>query len=189
MADLADDNPLWRFSVGVYRQLGVADGLLGLQDRFGLDVNLLLCCCFAALRGCRMTATDIAALDAAGRPWREHLVLPLRTARRWLKPHATTAAARSAREQVLAAELAAERLVQDAMLAALPADVGPGPMAVAHDLVALANHNVAACLRHAGVEAASRPARALVDAIFPEHAAAAIVAGRTDDTGPTEGSR
>jgi hypothetical protein len=42
MDDLALDNPAWAFCLTLYRAPGVADELLALQDRIGLDVSLLL---------------------------------------------------------------------------------------------------------------------------------------------------
>jgi uncharacterized protein (TIGR02444 family) len=37
-------NAFWDFSLKVYAAAGVADECILLQDRFGIDVNLLLFC-------------------------------------------------------------------------------------------------------------------------------------------------
>ena len=37
-----DEEALWRFSLAFYARPGVAEALIALQDRAGLDVNLML---------------------------------------------------------------------------------------------------------------------------------------------------
>ena len=38
------DNPFWNYSLALYARAEVAKTCLALQDRLGLDVNLLLFC-------------------------------------------------------------------------------------------------------------------------------------------------
>ena len=47
-------SPFWRFSLRIYP--AVADTCLELQDRFGVDVNVLLFLLFAARNGQRYSA-------------------------------------------------------------------------------------------------------------------------------------
>src|SRR5262249_8180396 len=106
----------WQFSVGVYARAGVAESCLLLQDGFGLDVNLMLCCCgIGHTRGGVKTADLERALEFS-RQWREHVVQPLRNVRRWLKNAPAGAACvggeparQGLREQVKSIELQSEQ--------------------------------------------------------------------------------
>lgn len=106
---------LWAWSNAVYAAPGVAEACLTLQDRFGLDVNLML---WAAWRHACAAPVDTAAAREgrdAVRVINAELVAPLRTVRRTAKAHRAEALYAA----VKAAELAAEKLVQE-RLAALP---------------------------------------------------------------------
>ena len=73
---------LWGFAVRLYGEPGVGEACLALQDRFGVDVPLLL---WAAWLG---DGADIATLrsgDRAVGPWRARAVRPLRALRRHLR--------------------------------------------------------------------------------------------------------
>ena len=89
-----------------------------LQDRFGLDINLILLCAFlGAIHGVALTADDIASARREVGQWQEQIVRPLRAARRNLKTAELTdaqdaAAAMQLRAQVKAAELESERIEQ-----------------------------------------------------------------------------
>lgn len=115
---LQPDNAFWRFSLAVYAAPGVMPACLELQDRFGLDVNLLLFCCWAgAARGVALSEPDIAEATAAAQEWRESVVAPLRTLRRRMKTMAAMhdPAAATLRNRIAALELDAEQ-IQQAML-------------------------------------------------------------------------
>lgn len=101
---------LWRFSLRLYKRPGVAPACLALQDRHGIDVNLLLYAAYAAVSG--RGVVDAGALGAANRAiegWRLLVILPLRRLRGQLKGTETAA---PARKRVLAAELEAEKEAQ-----------------------------------------------------------------------------
>jgi uncharacterized protein (TIGR02444 family) len=111
-------SPFWRFSLGFYRQPGVADACIALQEGSGVDVNLLLFLLWHAAQQRALSQADVAALDAKIAPWREATVIPLRAVRRALKaPPALVAsgAAEAYRTRIKAVELEAERLQQEAM--------------------------------------------------------------------------
>ena len=140
--------PLWNFSLAVYGAGAVQEECLDLQDRFGLDVNLILLCTFVgAVRGITLTADDIASARDEVRQWHEGIVRPLRAARRNLKAVALkdakeTAAAAQLRSHVKSVELESEWIEQtalqrwaDARLAGRPS--GKPPEAVAANLQAL----------------------------------------------------
>jgi uncharacterized protein (TIGR02444 family) len=113
---------LWRFSLAVYARPGVAQACLALQDRAGLDVNLLLFCCWAGLRGHRLSPAELDEAAAAAGPWQREIVAPLRAIRRRLKQ--ATGLERRAGEalyaQAKALELAAEEAEQRLLAAAVP---------------------------------------------------------------------
>ena len=111
------ESPLWRFSLAVYRGAGVQEECLDVQERFGVDVNLLMLCAYVgAIEGAVMSASDVAdALDATG-AWHADVVRVLRQARRSLKPLAETGdlaqVVAALRLKVKAAELEAEQIEQ-----------------------------------------------------------------------------
>jgi uncharacterized protein (TIGR02444 family) len=112
------DSPFWNFSLAVYGANAVENECLGLQDQFGIDVNLVLLCAYlGAVHGAALTAGDIASARAEAGLWHEQIVRPLRAARRSLKAIALrtddeTKAAAQLRIQVKAIELESERVEQ-----------------------------------------------------------------------------
>src|ERR1700754_3361125 len=77
--------PFWRFSLQLYRQPGVADACIALQEAAGIDVNLLLFLLWQATRQRALSPEEVAALEARIGPWREATVVLLRAVRRALK--------------------------------------------------------------------------------------------------------
>ena len=69
---------LWDFAVRLYAEPGVGEACLVLQDRFGVDVPLLL---WAAWLGDGADAAALRAGDRAVGPWRARAVRPLRALR------------------------------------------------------------------------------------------------------------
>ncbi|NKB57241.1 MAG: TIGR02444 family protein [Alphaproteobacteria bacterium] len=116
-------NPFWDFSLSVYALDGVSEACLRLQDQHGVDVNLLLYCCWVAQDACLTLAeADMAKVIGRVSEWKAHVVIPLRAARRALKGETDgigPAAREALRDQVKQAELEAERLQQDALFDAL----------------------------------------------------------------------
>ncbi|WP_417828286.1 TIGR02444 family protein [Thalassospira sp.] len=104
-----DRQEVWAFTVAMYGRDGVAKQCLELQDRCGLDVNMLLFMFFLGQKG--MAPHSINALETAVRDWRENVIKPLRRVRRHLKgePRET---AQDLRQKVKADELQAERIEQ-----------------------------------------------------------------------------
>lgn len=136
------DEGFWDFSLRTYRCRGVPEACLALQDGWGSDVNLVLFCCWA---GARSAPLDDQVFDQAlafSRQWHAHVVLPLRSVRRWMKDAGCAVGpvdrevCLAVRSQVKSVELAAEKLQQMA-LAGLPLSAeghGGGLMAVAANL-------------------------------------------------------
>ncbi|MBY6266189.1 TIGR02444 family protein [Azospirillum sp. 412522] len=106
-------NPFWDFSLAVYGRPGVPACCLALQDRRGVDVNVLLFAAWAGLEcGVRLSADDLARIDGAVAGWREEVVRPLRVLRRRAKAEDDAFYRR-----MKAAELEAERVQQDRLFA------------------------------------------------------------------------
>jgi uncharacterized protein (TIGR02444 family) len=114
-ADTLDiDNALWRFVLPFYGRPGVAPACLTLQERLGVDVNILLFAIFAQIaRGIALDPEDLATVDALVHDWRDEVVRPLRAIRSRMKsgpspaPSATTEPLRG---RIKAAELEAEQI-------------------------------------------------------------------------------
>ena len=118
MTAVPSGSAFWRFSLGFYRQGGVAEACIRLQDLEGVDVNLLLFLLWQAVGGRVLSERDIEELERRIAPWRNATVIPLRTVRRALKPAPGLVAAPAAelfRTKIKATELEAERLQQEAM--------------------------------------------------------------------------
>jgi len=94
-------SPLWRFSLRTYRQPGVADACIALQDECGVDVNVLLFFLWLAAEKKRVPAANARAACEQAALWHDDVVAPLRAVRRKVK----------------AVELEAERLQQEALFA------------------------------------------------------------------------
>jgi uncharacterized protein (TIGR02444 family) len=129
-------SPFWSFSLAIYRKPGVAEACLALQDRHGLDVNLLLAALFAGVGGSALDEDGWALLEATVGAYHRGVVRPLRAARRALKPLEAVhpiggpAVATQLRSAVKAAELDAEHLEQlmiEEALAVLPASQPAAP--------------------------------------------------------------
>jgi uncharacterized protein (TIGR02444 family) len=100
------------FAVAVHDQPGVADACISLQDRFDVNVNILLCAAYiGAVRRRSVTSDDIASARTRVDAWHTDVVRPLRAVRRRLKtgpPPAPNPQTDDVRKQVAKAELDAE---------------------------------------------------------------------------------
>ena len=124
----------WNFSLEHYGKPGAPAALIGLQNRLGADVNLLLYSCWAASQGRALSDADIAKADATIQLWREQVVEPLRQVRNRLKQGVapvSTDAAQVLRKRVLDAEIAGEELAQHALASLLPDAKSAGNAAAA----------------------------------------------------------
>jgi uncharacterized protein (TIGR02444 family) len=118
----------WRFSLALYARPGVSEALLGLQDRTGRDVNLILFGLWlGATQSREINGAELAAATTAAAPLNA-VVARIRAFRRELK----SVGDEELRHRVLFLELAAERRVQyqlAATLASLPASGKADPLA------------------------------------------------------------
>lgn len=147
------ENPFWDFSLAVYGRPGVAEACLGLQDRHGLDVNLLLFCCWVGSQGRHLDAADFARLTGSVGEWQRSVISPLRGVRRRLKdlPGAASGQLGALRQAVKDCELAAERIEQAILHDALARP--SGVFSPAADQADCAAANMTAYLEVAGPSA------------------------------------
>jgi uncharacterized protein (TIGR02444 family) len=149
------DGAHWRFSLALYGQDGAADACLALQDRLGVDVNILLLAIFAAAEcGMVVTSQDLQRMDALVKAWRTETVAPLRTMRRRLKQPLGPADeyAEVLRSEIKKAELLAEQIEQ-ALLARWLADHTAERGSESPDLAAVLKTVVAYFAEGAGLAA------------------------------------
>lgn len=168
MGEDAGEPGFWAFSLAVYARPGVEAACLALQERHGLDVNLLLFCCWAAARGRQLDAATLAAAEAAVAGWRNQVVRPMRALRRRLKREIAGFPAEpvdALRRRLLDLELEAERLEQQRLEPFLPARGG------AEDGPAQAVRALRLYLRQQGInpdDVDDRDFLALLSGSFPE---------------------
>ena len=155
------ETPFWRFSLNLYRQPGVSEACIALQDRCGVDVNLLLFLFWLASDDRQLSAADVKLLDDNVRDWRNLTIVPIRDARRKLKEAATLvepARQEAFRNKVKAVELEAERLQQEALY-----DFSrSGPLGQVAPPAAAARANIAAY-------------QSVLDVSFPDQATGALL--------------
>lgn len=132
-------NDFWRYSLLLYSRPGVAKACIALQDRHGLDVNMMLFAMWAGSRGRTLQDREIEVLMAACATWQDRVVRPLRTIRREEKQNGNWSAVYL--RGIAELELAAERVQQDSMFSLLRVGAGPSDPLVAaanmHRYVAL----------------------------------------------------
>jgi uncharacterized protein (TIGR02444 family) len=135
--------PFWRFSLNYYKQAGVSEACIGLQDDCGIDVNLLLFLFWLASERQMLSADEVRKLDATIQSWRELTIIPIRDVRRNLKGAKTfvdPGEQEAFRDKVKAVELSAEQLQQEALYAFTQS----GPLGTPAEPPAAARGNIAA---------------------------------------------
>jgi uncharacterized protein (TIGR02444 family) len=164
MPPLEIDNPFWRFSLRVYAAPGVAAECLDLQDRLGLDVNVVLFAAWlGAERGLQVGQADLDRIEQAVGGWSDGVVKPLRAVRQRLKQMSEIAdpQVQALRKRVAGTELFSEQ-VEQALLYRLADDIGrplSGPGKAA------SRANIAAILATRGADEAAFPLPKLLAAV------------------------
>lgn len=157
-----DADDFWHFSIDRYARPGVAEACLRLQDRDGLDVNLVLFSLWCGATGRSLDTETLRGAVAACRPWRQTVLLKLRALRRALKPGVANVPAERAaalRERIKGLELEAERVQQEILVRLAPAATqAPSPI--------LATRNFEDYLRAAARPSAGDEWQAIVAASF-----------------------
>ena len=120
------ENPFWDYAIEVYRREGVGEACLVLQERHGIDVNVLLFCCWLGASG-RGDLADgrMARLVKTGARWNDDVVRRLRAVRTALKGGLDTAPrdlSDALRARIAATEIDSEH-IEHFMLVADTADL------------------------------------------------------------------
>jgi uncharacterized protein (TIGR02444 family) len=108
----------WNFSNTIYRIPAVAEACLSLQNNSGLDVNMVLFCCWHGISRGDLDKVFFQECHDFSRTWSGKTVKPLRDIRIWLKetgcsgPGLDTDTCMSFRDRIKAVELEAEKLQQ-----------------------------------------------------------------------------
>ena len=129
----AKNTDFWDYSVQHYSKPGVASCCLALQDRYGLDVNLVLFCIWHGNNFGEFSQTQFDQLLNFSADWSANVVTPVRQARRWLKQRSGSlgiaqTAIEKYREKVKRLELEAERLQQKRLQALAGSVKQPGQL-------------------------------------------------------------
>ncbi len=165
--------PFWDFSLRVYGSDGVPAACIALQERRGIDVNLLLFCAWNGESGRGVLAeSDLEATLAATTAWNRDIVCALRVVRNRLKggmPSIPTERSDVLRKMILEIEVKSEHVEQIALAAAVvrPAD----PALAAERRCDDAVMNIAAYFLRHGFTPDAEDARQVVivlDPAFPE---------------------
>ena len=101
----------------------MADVCLELQDRFGIDVNVLLFLLWAAHNHRKVSPGEVHFIVTAVESWSASVVVPLRGVRRFLRTPPGIVdedAAAALRQHVKQVELESERLQQEALYRFMP---------------------------------------------------------------------
>lgn len=102
--------PLWDFALELYRQPDIEVQSLQLQDEYHVRIPILLFICWLDISGKSAEPETLAKVLRSTAEWHEHVVMPLRGARRWMKSQGLLDESQDqCRGQIKAVELAAER--------------------------------------------------------------------------------
>ncbi len=159
-----EDNPFWTYSLQVYGGEGVSSACIALQDRHGLDVNLMLYCLWIGHDGGGvLKAVDFDRLIAASADWNADVVRRLRAARLAIGngfDSLPPAPRDQLRKRILEIEIDGERAEQFLLASVLdrPRDAALSAEDRARDAAA----NLTAYLTHCSISAADRDFDALL---------------------------
>lgn len=119
MAKPPSSNTLWQFSLALYPKMQSL--CLDWQDRFGLNVNLLLLLCYLEQQQLSLTSQQLQQLAAKLNNFSRQFTQPLRTLRRSSSSASLAATQQQHLKQtLLQAELSLEQLEQQLLLEYCP---------------------------------------------------------------------
>jgi uncharacterized protein (TIGR02444 family) len=85
MNHLELENAFWRYSLHVYDAKGVAEECLAIQEKLGLDVNVLLFCVWIGMKGITLSEAQLVEINTVVQNWNAMVVKPMRAVGRTLK--------------------------------------------------------------------------------------------------------
>ena len=168
-----EDHPFWDFSLRIYGSDGVPAACIALQERRGIDVNLLLFGVWIGESGRGVLAeADLDTAMAATTAWNRDIVCALRVVRDRLKggmPAIPIARSDVLRKMILEVEVKSEHVEQMVLAAAVTRPVDPALPTARRSADAVTN--IAAYFRRHGftpdAEDTSQVA-VVLDPAFPE---------------------
>ncbi|GAB5471792.1 MAG: hypothetical protein Kilf2KO_48220 [Rhodospirillales bacterium] len=113
----------WDFALALYRADGVQRACLDLQDSAGLDVNLLLYCCWAGQGGHVFSHNELRHLHTLSSSWQGGILRPMRQLRQRIGKESDAEGCYAAAKSL---ELQLERLEQARLLSEVPVRWGKG---------------------------------------------------------------
>lgn len=152
----------WEFSVELYSSAGISTACLKLQNEYGIDVNLLLLCCWHGIQFGQLSETALEEAISFSKRWRQEVVQPLRESRKWMKLNTPSVQGpdeqgerlsfAKIREEIKHVELKAEKhqqsVLQNLVVRQQPAESESGSGSGSIDAV---NWNVLEMLKQVGV--------------------------------------
>ena len=144
-------NPFWDFSLRLYARIGVAPACLALQERHGIDVNVLLYCVWLGVeRGVAINDADAARIAQSVAGWNDDVIVRLRSLRIALRNDVRGAPRQlsdALRNDIKRCELDGERIEQQILYTQSWSDA-PG----ATRSTPIARENVYAYLKSLGIQ-------------------------------------
>ena len=164
-----ENHPFWDFSLRIYGGDGVSAACIALQERRGIDVNLLLFSAWIGESGHGvLTESDLEAALAAATAWNRDIVCALRVVRDRLKggiPSIPKERSDVLRKMILEIEVKSEHVEQIALAAAVTRPADPALPAARRGDDAVAN--VAAYFRRYGFTPDAEDARQVAIVLAP----------------------
>ena len=118
----------WDFSIALYRSQGIKAACLALQDESGLDVNMLLYCCWAGQGGHRFSHEEMRRLHALSSSWQGNVMRAMRQLRQRIGQEPDAEGCYAAAKSL---ELQLERVEQSRLLHEVPVRWGKGGREIA----------------------------------------------------------
>ncbi|KQN72372.1 hypothetical protein ASE94_07615 [Devosia sp. Leaf64] len=125
---------VWPDMCAAYRDAALGRACLDLQERYNVDVPLLLVLCIADRVGHGIAAENLDALVIESEDWRAAAIEPLRRARQAMKMRFTAPSEQALRDDIKRLELEAERLHVQRLAEAFPPAGGEGGTAASQYL-------------------------------------------------------
>ncbi|MBH69052.1 MAG: TIGR02444 family protein [Rhodospirillaceae bacterium] len=108
------EKEFWEYSKDLYSK--VPSKFIWLQDYAEIDVNFLLFCCWLGQLGKVLKPTEIKLFCSRVEPIRKNFIVPLRTARRFIKSSNHGISSECLKNSILAIELEGERIEQSILV-------------------------------------------------------------------------
>ena len=106
------DNSFWQFSLRVYQDEKVKEACLLFQNREGINVNLLLLCCWLSYAVERVSENEFEEACHSVAGWQLHVTQAIRKTRQYLKKNFPNEWIETFYQGILGAELSSEAYQQ-----------------------------------------------------------------------------